>query len=282
MSNAPKTWFITGVSSGFGRELALQVLASGNRVVGTLRNETQRSAFNELHSELAHGVLLDVTDEAAITRVVGEVTETFGAIDVLVNNAGYGVEGAIEEVSLAQARHQFEVNFFGAMAMIHAVLPSMRRRRAGHIVNITSTGGLITFPGLGVYNASKHALEGLTDALYQEVAPLGIKVIAIEPGPFRTLWAGASMAHVDNIIDDYLPTAGAMRASLAQRNGRQPGDPVRAAAAIMQVVNSDNPPRRLLLGQVGFKQVGEAMAARQAEIIRWADVSIGADFPPGE
>lgn len=282
MSNTPKVWLITGVSSGFGQELAQQAIANGDHVIGTLRNEAQRAAFDAFHPELAHGVLLDVTDESAIKSTVAQALTSFGRIDVLVNNAGYGLEGAVEEVSMDQARNQFEVNFFGAMAMIQAVLPGMRKHRSGHVVNITSTGGLIAFPGIGVYNASKHALEGLTEALFQEVAHLGIKVTAIEPGPFRTNWAGGSMVHVDNVIDDYQQSAGAMRASLAQRNGRQPGDPARAAAAIIKVVSTETPPRRLLLGLAGYKQVGEAMAARQAEIIRWADVSLSADFPPGE
>ncbi|GAA5233495.1 oxidoreductase [Verticiella sediminum] len=277
-----KTWFITGVSSGFGRELALKVIDAGDRVVGTLRTEAQRAAFEALHPQLAHGVLLDVTDEPAIQRVVDEVEATHGSIDVLVNNAGYGLEGAIEELTMAQARRQFDVNFFGALATIKAVLPGMRRRRSGHILNLTSTGGLITFPGLGVYNASKHALEGLTDALAQEVAPLGIRVTAIEPGPFRTDWAGRSMEHAETRIDDYQATAGAMTKALEQRNGRQPGDPARAALAMIQVVNADNPPRRLLLGSMGFKQVGEIMAARQAEMIRWSDLTFSADFPPSE
>ncbi|MEL1263008.1 oxidoreductase [Pseudoxanthomonas putridarboris] len=280
--SVPQTWFITGVSSGFGRELAAQVLAGDNRVVGTLRNEAQRAAFDALAPSLAHGVLLDVTDEHAVQQAVEETVAKYGAIDVLVNNAGYGLEGAVEETSLAQARHQFDVNFFGALALIKAVLPGMRARRSGHIVNITSVGGLLAYPGIGLYNASKHALEGLTDSLAQEVAHLGIRVIAIEPGPFRTNWAGSSMVRAETRIDDYQASAGAMREALAQRNGRQAGDPARAAAAIMRVVASDAPPRRLVLGTSGFKQVGENLGARQSELARWADVSLGADFPPGE
>jgi len=281
MSN-PQTWFITGISSGFGSELARQAVAAGHRVVGTVRSEAQRAAFDALAPGLSHGALLDVTDEAAARRVVAETVARFGAVDVLVNNAGYGLEGAVEESSMAQARHQFDVNFFGALALIQAVLPGMRGRRSGHIVNITSTGGLLAFPGIGIYNASKHALEGLTDALRQEVAHLGIRVTAIEPGPFRTRWAGGSMVHVETTLDDYRPSAGAMRASLAERNGRQPGDPARAAATILRAVAAGEPPRRLVLGQAGFKQVGENLAARQAELVRWADVSLGADFPAGE
>ncbi|WMJ70835.1 oxidoreductase [Stenotrophomonas sp. 24(2023)] len=277
-----KVWFITGVSSGFGRELAIKALAAGDRVVGTLRNEAQRIAFEALHAGRAQGVLLDVTDEAAIAPIIDGVVAAHGRIDVLVNNAGYGMEGAVEETSMAQARRQFDVNFFGALAVTQAVLPVMRAQRSGHILNITSIGGLITFPSLGLYNASKHALEGLSDALAQEVAPLGIHVTAIEPGPFRTDWAGRSMEHAAVRIDDYHATAGAMTRSLEQRNGRQPGDPARAADAMLAVVASAQPPRRLLLGSIGFKQVGEVLAQRQAEMIRWADLSLSADFPPGE
>jgi len=280
--STPRTWLITGVSSGFGRELAAQVLASGSRVIGTLRNESQRAAFDSLNPALAHGVLLDVTDERRIQRVVEEAVSQHGSIDVLVNNAGYGLEGAIEESSMAQARHQLEVNFFGALALIKAVLPGMRKQRSGHIVNITSVGGLLAYPGVGIYNASKHALEGLTDSLTQEVAHLGIRVIAVEPGPFRTNWAGRSMVRAATRIDDYQASAGATREALAKRNGRQAGDPARAAAAILRVVASDAPPRRLVLGVSGFKQVGENLSARQAELVRWADVSFGADFPAGE
>ncbi len=280
--SSPQIWFITGVSSGFGRELAMQALAGGNRVIGTLRNEAQRAAFDALSPSLAHGVVLDVTDEQAVQRVVEEKVSQYGPIDVLVNNAGYGLEGAVEETGMAQARHQFEVNFFGALALIKAVLPGMREQRSGHILNITSTGGLLAFPGIGIYNASKHALEGLTDALFQEVAHLGIRVIAVEPGPFRTNWAGSSMMRAETRIDDYQASAGAMREALAQRNGKQAGDPARAAAAMIRVVNAETPPRRLVLGLAGFKQVGENLAGRQAELVRWADVSLGADFPPGE
>lgn len=280
MSNL-KTWFITGVSSGFGRELAKQVFASGNRVIGTLRDEAQRTAFDALNPSLARGVLLDVTEERAVQRVVEETVSQYGPIDVLVNNAGYGLEGAIEETSLTQARHQFEVNFFGVLALIKAVLPGMRKQRSGHVINISSVGGLLAYPGVGIYNASKHALEGLTDSLAQEVAHLGIRVTAVEPGPFRTDWAGRSMIHVGNRIDDYLQSAGAMREALAQRNGKQAGDPAKVAAAIIRIAASDSPPRRLVLGVTGFKQVGENLGARQAELARWADISLGADFPAG-
>lgn len=276
-----KVWFITGVSTGLGRALAEAVLQAGDRVVGTLRKEEERSAFAALSPGRSFGVLLDVTDAAAIEPTVARIEREVGPIDVLVNNAGYGLEGAVEEISMAQARHQFDVNFFGALEVTKAVLPAMRQRCSGHIINITSIGGLLSFPGVGIYNATKFALEGLTDALAQEVAHLGIHATAIEPGPFRTDWAGRSMVHATP-IDDYLPSAGAFRESLAQRDGRQAGDPARAATAIIGVVNTENPPRRLVLGLAGFKLVGENLGARQAELARWADVSLSADYPAGE
>ncbi len=274
-----KVWLITGVSSGLGLAIAKAALDAGERVVGTLRNEEQRQSFASLIPGRSYGMLLDVTHEESIDSTVARIEREVGPIDVLVNNAGYGLEGAVEETSMAQARHQFDVNFFGAMAVTKAVLPGMRERRQGHIFNITSTGGLMAFPGLGVYNASKHALEGLTDALAQEVKELGISVTAIEPGPFRTDWAGRSMMRAETRIDDYKATAGAMREAMAQRNGKQPGDPSRAGSIMVNLANSDNPPRRLVLGTMGFKQIGGNISARQAELISWADVSLSADFP---
>ncbi|RWR00973.1 short-chain dehydrogenase [[Pantoea] beijingensis] len=277
-----KIWFITGVSSGLGQAIAKAALASGNRVVGTLRNEEQRQAFTHLVPGRAYGMLLDVTDEAAVKATVARIEQEVGPIDVLVNNAGYGLEGAVEETSLAQARHQFDVNFFGLLAVTQAVLPGMRERRKGYIFNISSTGGVMAFPGLGVYNASKHAVEALSESLAQEVQALGIKVTAIEPGPFRTDWAGRSMLRAEKRIGDYISSAGAIRDALAQRNGKQPGDPVRAGTVLVNLSNHENPPRRLLLGTMGYKQVGAHLSNRLAEMIGWVDVTTSTDFPAGE
>ena len=201
-----------------------------------------------------------------------------GGIDVLVNNAGYGLEGAVEEVTLEQIRSQFEVNVFGAVSVIKTALPYMRKRRAGHIVNITSMGGLTAFPGVGIYNGSKFALEGISEALAKEVKPLGIKVIIVAPGSFRTDWASRSMVHVDGQIDDYKATAGAFRKSLAQRNGRQPGDPKKAAEAIIAAVDAADPPLHLLLGPDALRFVGEKLGSLQAEILKWAPVSAATNF----
>ena len=271
-------WLITGVSSGFGRALAEAVLAKGNTVAGTLRNQAAKADFEKLAPGKAIGILLDVTDEASVRRGVAEAEKKTGSIDVLVNNAGYGLEGAVEEVTLDQIRAQFEVNVFGAVSVIQAVLPAMRKRRSGHIINITSMGGLTAFPGVGIYNGSKFALEGISEALAKEVKPLGVKVTIVAPGSFRTDWAGRSMVHVDGAIADYEATAGAFRKSLAQRNGRQPGDPGKAAGAIIAVVEAAEPPLHLLLGPDALRFVGEKLGALQAEILRWAPVSAATNF----
>jgi NAD(P)-dependent dehydrogenase (short-subunit alcohol dehydrogenase family) len=271
-------WLITGVSSGFGRALAEVILEKGGTVAGTVRNEPAKTEFEKLAPGKAIGVLLDVTDEASVRRGVEEAEKKTGGIDVLVNNAGYGLEGTIEEVTLDQVRSQFEVNVFGAVAMMQAVLPSMRKRRTGSIVNVTSMGGLTAFPGVGIYNGSKFALEGISEALAKEVKPLGIKVIIVAPGSFRTDWAGRSMVHVDGAIADYESTAGAFRKSLAQRNGRQPGDPKKAAEAIIAAVESADPPLHLLLGPDALRFVGEKLGALQAEILKWAPVSAATNF----
>jgi NAD(P)-dependent dehydrogenase (short-subunit alcohol dehydrogenase family) len=271
-------WLITGVSSGFGRALAEVVLEKGGTVAGTVRNEPAKTEFEKLAPGKAISILLDVTDEASVRRGVEEAEKKTGGIDVLVNNAGYGLEGAIEEVTLDQVRSQFEVNVFGAVAMMQAVLPSMRKRRSGAIVNVTSMGGLTAFPGVGIYNGSKFALEGISEALAKEVKPLGIKVIIVAPGSFRTDWAGRSMVHVDGAIADYESTAGAFRKSLAQRNGRQPGDPRKGAEAIIAAVESADPPLHLLLGPDALRFVGEKLGALQAEILKWAPVSAATNF----
>jgi NAD(P)-dependent dehydrogenase (short-subunit alcohol dehydrogenase family) len=271
-------WFITGVSSGFGRALAEAVLARGDTVIGTVRQEVSRGPFEALGAGKAHAVVVDVTDEARVHRVIDEVVAKHGGIDLLVNNAGYGVEGAVEEVSLDQVRKQFETNVFGAVAVIQAALPHMRKARSGHIINITSMGGLAAFPGVGIYNGSKYALEGISEALAKEVKPLGIKVTIVEPGSFRTDWAGRSMVHVENSIADYEQTAGAFRQSLAQRNGRQGGDPKKAAEAIILVTEANEPPLHLLLGPDALRLVGDKLGALQTEMLKWAPVSASTNF----
>jgi NAD(P)-dependent dehydrogenase (short-subunit alcohol dehydrogenase family) len=273
-----KTFFITGVSAGFGRALAEAALADGHRVAGTLRNEAARADFDRLSPGRSFGRLLDVTDTAAIAPVVAEIERTVGAIDVLVNNAGYGHEGTIEESPLEDMRRQFDVNVFGAVAVTRAVLPFMRTRRSGHIINITSMGGIVTFPGLGFYHGSKFALEGVTEVLAKEVKSFGIAVTAVEPGGFRTDWAGRSMVRSPRSIDDYDKVFGPLREQREAMSGKQAGDPAKAAQAILAVVRADAPPGHLLLGKDAVTFVREKLATLQAEIDAWEAVSLSTDF----
>ncbi|WP_219209703.1 oxidoreductase [Variovorax boronicumulans] len=278
--NAPlsKLFFITGVSSGFGRAFAEAALGAGHRVVGTVRNDAARTPFEALGPGRAFARILDVTDAAAVGTVVAEVERDIGAIDVLINNAGYGHEGLIEESTLDQLRDQFEVNVFGAVAMIQAVLPGMRQRRAGHILNVTSMGGIITMPGLGIYHGSKFALEGISEALGKEVKDFGIHVTAVEPGGFRTDWAGRSMVRVERSIPDYDAVFEPVRATRQARSGKQAGDPAKAAQAILQLVAAEHPPAHLLLGTDALRMVREKLASLNAEIDAWESVSASTDF----
>lgn len=274
----PKTLFITGASTGLGRALAQTALADGHRVVGTVRNEPARAKFDRLAPGRSFGRLLDVTDTATIKPLVDAIERDVGAIDVLVNNAGYGHEGILEETPLDEVRRQFEVNVFGAVAVIQAVLPHMRRRRSGHIINITSMGGFITFPGIGVYNGSKFALEGISDSLSKEVKDLGIAVTAVAPGAFRTDWAGRSLVRVERSIADYDAIFAPVRQRRREYSGHQPGDPDKAARAILTLIASANPPVHLLLGPDAVKNVGEKLLALQAEFKAWEQVSTATNF----
>jgi NAD(P)-dependent dehydrogenase (short-subunit alcohol dehydrogenase family) len=263
----------------FGRELVRAVLARGWRCVATARSKATLSDLAADAGERLLALELDVTDAAQIAAAVNAAKSHFGAIDVLVNNAGYGYQAAVEEGEESEIRAQFDVNVFGLFAMTRAVLPVMRARRRGHVLNITSVAGLAGFPGSGYYAASKHAVEGWSDSLLTEVAPLGIKVTCIEPGPFRTEWAGRSLKQTPNRIADYADTAGKRMQGTAQSSGGQPGDPARAAQAMIQVTESDSPPRNLVLGAFGVDAVAKRLHATLADIDAWRDVSIGADFP---
>ncbi|HEL4267598.1 TPA: oxidoreductase [Stenotrophomonas maltophilia] len=268
---------ITGVSSGFGRALAQQALLAGHRVVGTVRNETARQAFEALAPGRGFGRLLDVTDGAAIDALVADVETNVGAIDVLVNNAGYGHEGILEESTLAELRHQFEVNVFGPAALIKAVLPHMRARRRGHILNITSMGGFITMPGIAWYCGSKFALEGISEVLGKEVAPFGIHVTAVAPGSFRTDWAGRSMARAPRSIEDYDALFDPIRSAREAKSGHQLGDPVKAAQAMLQIIDSDAPPSHLLLGSDALQLVRAKLASMGDSIDAWEQLSRSTD-----
>jgi NAD(P)-dependent dehydrogenase (short-subunit alcohol dehydrogenase family) len=272
-----KTLFITGVSSGFGQALANEALAAGHRVIGTVRSESARIAFESHASNQAFGRCLDVTDFARIDAVVAEVEAALGPVDVLVNNAGYGHEGVFEESALEEMRQQFEVNVFGAVAMTKAFVPFFRQRRAGHIINITSMGGFITMPGIAYYCGSKFALEGISDTLSKELKPFGIAVTAVAPGSFRTDWAGRSMRRSERSISDYDASFDPIRNARQSKSGKQLGDPVKAARAMLTLIESAAPPAHLLLGSDALQLVRERLATMQAEIDRWEAVSRSTD-----
>lgn len=272
-----RLFLITGVSSGFGRALAQQALQAGHRVVGTVRSETARHDFEALAPGKAFARLLDVTDAEAIDALVGHTETDLGAIDVLVNNAGYGHEGVLEESSLADLRQQFEVNVFGPAALIKAVLPHMRARRCGHILNITSMGGFITMPGIAWYCGSKFALEGISEVLAKEVAGFGIHVTAVAPGSFRTDWAGRSMVRSPRAIEDYDALFDPIRNAREAKSGRQLGDPVKAAQAMLQLIDSPAPPTHLLLGSDAVQLVRGKLQELAAGIEAWETLSRSTD-----
>lgn len=273
-----KIFFITGVSTGFGKAFAEAALAAGHTVIGTLRNPDAVAAFTVLAPGRAHAVVLDVTDFDAIPDAVAKAEREVGPIDVLVNNAGYGHEGVVEESPLDELRRQFDTNVFGAVAVIKAVLPGMRQRRSGHIVNVTSMGGFITLPGIAYYNGSKFALEGISEALGKEVKSFGIHVTALAPGGFRTDWAGRSMVRTPRAIADYDAVMDPIRAGRQARHGNQIGDPAKAAQALLELVAAENPPAHLLLGSDALQLVGEKIEALKAEIAAWESVSRSTDI----
>jgi len=273
-----KTFLITGVSTGLGRAFAEVALREGHRVVGTVRNEDAAKSFEALAPGRAFARQLDVTDTAAIAPVVADIEARIGSIDVLINNAGYGHEGVLEEASLDDLRRQFEVNVFGVVAVIQAVLPYMRKRRAGRILNITSMGGIITMPGISFYHGSKFALEGISESLAKEVRSLGIYVTAVEPGGFRTDWAGRSMVRSDRHIADYDAVFDPLRERRKNFSGNQPGDPMKAGEAILKLVASDDPPMHLLLGRDAMSMVREKLGLLKNEFDAWEQVTLSTDF----
>ena len=275
-------WFITGCSTGFGRELAEAVLARGYRAVVTARNINQLADVVDGFEDQALALTLDVTDRDQAEAAVAAAIARFGRIDVLVNNAGIGYFAAIEESDEAEVRRMFEVNVFGLSRMMHLVLPGMRARRSGTIVNVSSIGGIRAFPAVGYYNGTKFAVEGISEALSQEVAPLGIKVLIVEPSGFRTDWAGRSANETKHPIADYDATAGRNRGAIRGYSGAQPGDPKRAVAAIIKAVEAKTPPLRLLLGKAALAGARGKIEMLQKDFDAWAEVTEGADFPEGE
>jgi NAD(P)-dependent dehydrogenase (short-subunit alcohol dehydrogenase family) len=277
-----RTWFITGSSTGFGQVLAEEVLKAGGKVIATARNRDKVADLEVKYPQKAKALALDVTNAGQVDSAVTQALAQFGQVDVLVNNAGYGVAGAIEEVSEAESMPMFETNVFGLLLVTRAFLPHLRKQRSGHILNLSSIGGLVASPGMGYYNATKFAVEGISEALAAELAPLGIHVTIIEPGPFRTDFLGRSGVVAETRIADYDATAGNMRKYFAENDGKQKGDPVRGVHAMMQVVESPNPPLRLLLGASALKRLRSKLANWEKEIAAWEQVALGADFPDGE
>jgi len=276
-----KVWFITGCSTGFGRELAKLVLQSGYKAVVASRNTDDVKDIVEGHDN-ALAVKLDVTKPDEIKTSVEEALQKFGRIDVLVNNAGIGYFGAVEESEDEEVRRMFEINFWGLANMTRAVLPGMRAQRSGNIVNIASIGGLVGFPGVGYYNATKFAVDGLSDALAKETAPLGIKVTVVCPSGFRTDWAGRSANDSPVVIEDYKETAHTNQNFIRGYSGKQPGDPVRAAKAIVKAVEAENPPLHLLLGVNALKGARNKLDVLKKDFDTWEETTVGADFPAGE
>ena len=275
-------WFITGCSSGFGRELAKLVLDRGYRAVITARDPRTVKDLTVGREGRALALKLDVTNKADVAEAVKTAQATFGSIDVLVNNAGYGYVGAIEESDEDEVRAMVDTNFFGLARMIRAVLPGMRKRRRGFIVNISSNGGLQAFPGFGYYNSTKFAVEGLSEALEKEVAPLGIKVLLVEPGPFRTDWAGRSLKRTKERIPEYAETAGAPLERLISGSGKQVGDPVRAGEVIIKAVESENMPLHLVLGKVAVETARSKIELLRRDVDAWEEIALGADYPEHE
>jgi NAD(P)-dependent dehydrogenase (short-subunit alcohol dehydrogenase family) len=281
MNRDNPVWLITGCSTGFGRELAKLVLERGWRAVVTARDPSKLADLAEGYGERALVLQLDVTERKQIADVVAKSQKHFGRIDALVNNAGYGYLAAIEEGEDDAVRAMFETNVFGLVDMTKAVLPIMRAQKSGIIVNISSIGGITSFAATGYYHGTKYAVEGISESLAIEVKPLGIDVLVVEPGPFRTNWAGPSIKQSATRIDDYAATAGERRKQTEARSGNQAGDPVRAAQAIIDAALSDTPPLRLLLGKAALELARKKVASLTHDFDTWEMTTIGADFPEG-
>jgi len=274
-----KTWFITGASSGLGEALSQAVLAAGDSVVATFRRPEQAEAFSREAKENGMGLVLDVTHTADISKALQEAKNKFGRIDVLVNNAGYGTIGAIEEFYLDEIREQMETNFFGAVAVTKETLPLMREQGGGHIIQISSQSGFRASAGFGIYNASKFALEGFSEALAQEVQPFGIKVVIVEPGPFRTQFLGSSVKTPQQTLDAYSKTAVAQMYQYMERmNGKQEGDPEKAARAIVDYIHNNREPLRLPLGKTTIQGMRAKLASVEKDITANEAISVSTVF----
>jgi NAD(P)-dependent dehydrogenase (short-subunit alcohol dehydrogenase family) len=272
-----KTFFITGANSGFGRAIASAAAEAGHSVIGTVRSEAAGGEIEAAGRGRIHAVVLDVTNSHAMPSIVEAAEASFGPVDVLINNAGYGHEGILEESPLEEMRRQFGVNVFGAVAMAKAFLPGFRERRRGFIVNVTSMGGLITLPGIAYYCGSKFALQGISEVMRAEMAPFGVHVTALCPGSFRTDWAGRSMVRSDRTIADYDELFDPIRKARQEKSGRQLGDPKKLAAAVLKLIESDNPPPQLLLGSDALKLVRDKLARMTKELDAWEELTVSTD-----
>ncbi|MCX5211838.1 oxidoreductase [Kitasatospora sp. NBC_00240] len=275
---AGRVWLITGASSGFGLALTEAALAAGDTVVAAIRRPEALKDLAAEHPDRVVPVALDVTDQARITAVVAEVLLWYGRIDVLVNNAGRGLVGAVEENTDRELRDLMDLHFFGPAALTRAVLPAMRRQRSGAVVQMSSMGGRFSFAGVSAYSATKFALEGLSEALALEVAPFGVKVVIVEPGSFRTGFAGSGALLESAPVEAYRETVGPVREVLSQSDGKQPGDPAKAAAAILAALAAERTPLRLVLGNDATDAILANADAARAELLAWEPVSRGTDF----
>ena len=280
MASNPKNrvWFITGTSQGFGRELVRAALQRGDSAVATSRQPQSVAAAFPSEKDRLLAASMDLRDPKQISSVIEQAVARFGRIDILVNNAGYGVTGAVEEASEKEIANVYDTNVFGLLRVTRAVLPHMRKQRSGHIVNLSSIGGLTGMPGWGIYNSTKFAVEGLSEALAAELGPLGISVTIVEPGPFRTDFLGGSLVKAANVLPDYATTAGKTRASADERNRKQQGDPAAAADAIVQAVTSPDPPLHLILGKFAYDRMNQKLEDFHREMEHWRDLTLGTDF----
>lgn len=276
-----KTFLITGVSSGLGHAFAAGALSAGHRVVGTVRKHSDVETFESMAPGRAVARLLDVRDDTAIVDAVADIEANVGPIEVLIANAGYGLEGIFEETPLSDLRAQFATNVFGVAATLQAVLPFMRRRRAGHLLAVTSMGGLMAVPGMSAYCASKFAVEGLLESLKKEVAAFGIHVTAIAPGSFRTNWSGRSMVRAERSIPDYDALFDPIRDARTEASGNQLGNPTKAAEAVLAILDQPDPPAHLVLGSDALRLIRAARDAVDDDIRQWEKLSRTTDFADG-
>jgi NAD(P)-dependent dehydrogenase (short-subunit alcohol dehydrogenase family) len=279
MNDSSRVWFVTGCSSGFGRALAERIVAEGDLLIATARQAETLSTLADLAPDSVRVLALDVTDPVAVRRVVNEAHAAWGRLDVIVNNAGYGLLGALEECGDDQIARNFATNLLGPIHVMRAALPLLRARRSGHIVNLSAAAAIANYAGFGIYGGAKCGLEGVSEAVRAEAAPLGIKVTLVQPGPFRTDFIARSLERAANPIADYNATSGKFAQFLERVSGRQPGDPERAAAAIVKMVRDGRAPQRLVLGRYAADKVRKTLKAREAELNEWESVALATDFP---